>query len=336
MVSRWLEGQWGRVTGWQLILLPVSGLFALLSGLRRMLYQAGVLRRVRMTVPVVVVGNIGVGGTGKTPVVLWLVERLREAGFRPGVVSRGYGGTAVGPLAVDENDDPARVGDEPVLLAARAGCPIVVGRDRVAAARALLATHPECDVLVSDDGLQHYRLARDVEIVVVDGQRRFGNGFLLPAGPLRERLGRLARADAILFNGGALPGRWEREYAMTLIGTEFRNVADPARCATAEDFRGKGLHAVAGIGNPQRFFDYLRHLGLNVQAHPFPDHYAYRAEDLRFADADAILMTEKDAVKCRRFATDRFWSLGVDARLDPALAPRIIALLRKTHGSETA
>src|SRR5574340_304245 len=236
--------------------------------------------------------------------------------------------------------DPAVVGDEPALLARRCRCPVWIGRDRVAAARALLAAHPECDVIISDDGLQHYRLRRDVEIAVVDGARGLGNGLLLPAGPLREPASRLAAVDAVVINGATthpsladtLP---PRSLHMRLRGESFHNLVDPSRRASAADFRGKKLHAVAGIGNPRRFFDHLRDLGLDFTAHAFPDHYAFQPGDLGFG-ADAILMTEKDAVKCEKFAPPNAWALAVDAEPDSALEQKILLILRNRHGPQTA
>ena len=328
----WLERLWYRFSPWHILLLPLSGLFGLLAAARRGLYRSGILASYRLAVPVVVVGNIGVGGNGKTPLVLWLAQFLSERGFRPGIVSRGYGSAASAPRAVTPLDDPAQSGDEPLLLARRSGCPVWVGRDRVAAAQALLGAEPQCDVLLCDDGLQHYRLRRDAEIAVVDGTRGFGNGWLLPAGPLREGVGRLNSVDAVVVNGtGTLNG-----YAMTLVGATLRNLAEPTLTAGADDFREKKLHAVAGIGNPQRFFDHLRRLGLNVEEHPFPDHHRFRPEELDFPDADAVLMTEKDAVKCAAFAAANCWMLAVEAQVDAALGDRILEKLREKNGRQTA
>ena len=315
-----------------MLLLPVSLLFGVLAAIRRVMYRNGWLASFRLPVPVVVIGNIALGGTGKTPLVLWLAQFLQEHGYQPGIVSRGYGAAGFAPRAVMPDADPAQVGDEPLLLARHSGCPVWVGKDRAAVGSALLQAHPHCDVVLCDDGLQHYRLRRDVEIAVVDGARGCGNGFLLPAGPLREGVGRLDAVDAVVVNGaGVWPG-----YAMTLAGATFRNLADIARTAQPVDFRGKKLHAVAGIGNPQRFFDHLRSLGLVCVAHPFPDHYPYHAGDLAFAGADAVLMTEKDAVKCAAFAAANWWMLAVEAQVDAALGVTILDKLRKFDGRQTA
>jgi len=324
-MQRWLERQWYRVGPWHLLLLPLSWVFYLLVRLRRLLYQQGMLKTSKLPVPVVVVGNINVGGTGKTPLVIWLVEYLRQQGYCPGVISRGYGGMATQPLPVSTVTNPVLAGDEPVLIARRTGCPVWVGRNRVEAGRALLRASPDCNVLVCDDGLQHYALAREVEIVVVDGARRFGNGLMLPAGPLREPKSRLAQADAVMINGG---GTSAVGLSMALEGGLFRNLSDPTRSAIASDFSGQLLHAVAGIGNPSRFFEQLAQLGLPVQPHAFPDHHPYQPEDLQFAGTQGILMTEKDAVKCAAFAQPSWWYLEVNAKVDEALGLYVMQKLR--------
>jgi tetraacyldisaccharide 4'-kinase len=316
-----LEHHWHRLTPLHLLLIPASLLFGLLAALRRALYRNGLLKSERLPVPVVVVGNIGVGGAGKTPLTLALAQQLTELGLHPLIVSRGYGGDSTKPRAVTPDSDPAQVGDEPLLMARRALCPVWTGRDRAAAARAGLRANPQCDVVLCDDGLQHYRLRRDVEIAVIDGARGLGNGRLLPAGPLREPVSRLRTVDAVVINGGdAVPG----QYAMQLEGVQFRNLLDPNLAVEASHFIATRNHAVAGIGNPQRFFSHLESLGMRFTPHPFPDHHPYRAEDLAFDDCDAVLLTEKDAVKCAAFADARYWMLRVEARIDPALIAHIL------------
>ncbi len=298
---------------------PWSLLFRATVALRRALYRRGVLRSERLPVPVVVVGNITVGGSGKTPLVIALCEALRARGWHPGVVSRGYGGRADAPRAVDARDDPAVVGDEPPIVA-QAGIPVWIGRDRPAAARALLAAHPECDVIVGDDGLQHYALARDVEIAVVDDARGLGNGFMLPAGPLREPPSRLGEVDAVVrLVDEPRESDDPRTTYMTQVAQPWRNVADASRTADVARWRGEGVHAVAGIGNPERFFASLRKQGIVATEHAFPDHHPFRAPDVAWPGATAILMTQKDAVKCAAFADERFWYLPVRASVDPAL-----------------
>ncbi len=312
---------WTRVTWLTVLLAPLSALFAAAVALRRWLYHAGFLRRERLPVPVIVVGNISVGGTGKTPLVLWLAAQLRAAGYRPGIISRGYGGNAHTPQAVSGDSDPALSGDEPVLLARRSASAVWVGRNRPAAARALVQANPACNVIISDDGLQHYRLARDCEIAVADAARGHGNGWMLPAGPLREPRSRLAHVDAVVTRGApaapapATPPHFE----MTLVAGTLCNLSDPSRCATPDYFKDLRVHAVAGIGNPQQFFDTLAQLGIAHTPHAFADHHPYSAADLDYRDCDAIVMTQKDAVKCERYATGHHWALQVDARVDAAL-----------------
>ena len=305
------------------LLWPFSLLFGAVVRVRRLLYLHGFFKSERVSVPVIVVGNISVGGTGKTPLVAQLVELLREAGYKPGVISRGYGGqSAEWPRYVTADSDPSQVGDEPVLLVQRCRCPVVVDPDRVAAARALLATY-DCNAILSDDGLQHYRLQRDIEIAVVDGFRRLGNVACLPAGPLREPPARLGEVDFVVGNGAARGG----EYLMALRGETAVNLADPCVSATLAGFRDSTIHAVAGIGDPGRFFDHLRHVRLRLIEHPFPDHHAFRPEELRFPQDFPVLMTEKDAIKCRAFAPDGCWYVPVSAQLDPEFEEELLKRL---------
>ncbi len=301
----------------------LAGLYGALVGLRARLYRAGVLRRHGAGVPVIVVGNVSVGGTGKTPLTIALVQRLREAGYTPGVASRGYGRQdEEQPRWVDAATSPAEGGDEPVLIARQGGVRVRVDRDRVAAARALAAAG--CDIVVCDDGLQHYRLRRDVEIEVIDGQRRYGNGRLLPAGPLREPARRGADCDFRVVNGGEAGfGEWPMtlrpDHALPMRGGRPRALAS---------FAGQRVHAVAGIGNPQRFFEMLRGQGIGVVPHAFADHHAYRAEDFEFGSRLPVLMTEKDAVKCAAFADDGFYSVPVAAQLPEAFWVALLDRLR--------
>jgi tetraacyldisaccharide 4'-kinase len=330
---------WTRVTSLTLLLVPLSWLYHIAVALRRALYAAGILHSIRLPVPVIVIGNICVGGAGKTPLVLWLIERLHAAGYMPGIVSRGYGGSAAStnqPRAVGAADDSALCGDEPVLLARRSGCPVWIGADRVAAARGLLAAHPECNVLVSDDGLQHYRLARDAEIAVIDGARRFGNRFLLPAGPLREPPSRLDSVDAVVTRNDRTPsdtsgGRPAPRFAMWLEADRFYNLLHPQHTVDARHFDGQRVHAAAGIGNPDHFFNTLKGLGVTFTAHSFPDHHPYTRADLAFTEGDAIVMTEKDAVKYECYATEKHWALGVTARVESRLASMLIERIKSTQ-----
>lgn len=311
--KRSIEETWRTRSALAWLLLPVSVVFAALAALRRCLFRAGLLSSVRLPVPVVVIGNITAGGSGKTPLVLWLVDELKRHGRHPGVVSRGYGGSAAGVREVGHGDTPREVGDEPLLIKRRAACPVFVGRDRAAAGQALLAAYPECDLILCDDGLQHYRLARDMEIAVVD-RRGFRNGWPMPAGPLREPVARLKSVDAVVANG------WDgvAAFRMTLQGDRFVPLAGSASFGASQR-----LHAVAGIGEPQRFFDHLAALGLSFEPHPFPDHHAYVAGDLAF-EGDAILTTEKDAVKFGELAALPVWVLPVTATVTPDLAQFVL------------
>ena len=305
------------------LLAPLGWLFCGVAVLRALAYRRGWFVSEAVGVPVIMVGNLTVGGTGKTPLALWLVRHLRQRGLRPGIAMRGYGSNAGGaPRLVPADGDPFTLGDEPVLLAARGGCPVVVSADRVAAAR-LLATRHRCDVVVCDDGLQHYRLRRDCEILVVDGERRFGNGRCLPAGPLREPRRRVRQADLVIVNGDAV----DDPFRFTLVPGQAVNLYDAARCQPLRDFAGARVTAVAGIGNPARFFAMLRHSGLDVEPHPYPDHHRYSATDLSCWPAGPVLMTEKDAVKCRVVgqAGAEHWYVPVQAEPNPAF---VVALER--------
>jgi tetraacyldisaccharide 4'-kinase len=317
---------WQKRGAVAILLLPVALLFATVAMLRRLAWHSGLLHPRQTGIPVIVVGNITAGGTGKTPLVLWLAEFLRANGRRPGVISRGYGAARSDPRPVPVEGSPADYGDEPCLLARRAGCPVWVGADRAATALALRTAHPGVDVIISDDGLQHYRLARDFEIAVIDGARGLGNGWPLPSGPLREPASRLESVDAVVVNGTATSA-WPRATAMRLEGNSFRNLRDPQRVVQPAHFRGRRVHAVAGIDNPQRFFGHLQQLGLNCATHAFPDHHPYAEADLRFGDTDEVVMTEKDAVKCGAFATAGHWALVVNAGIDPELGEKILTRL---------
>jgi len=318
-------------------LLPLSLLFGFLAGARRRLFALGLKKAERLPVPVVVVGNIAVGGSGKTPIALWLVAELRARGRQPGIVSRGYGGTVEGVAEVPVGGDPARFGDEPVLMAATAACPVFVGRDRPAAGRALLAAHPDVDVLIADDGLQHYRLARDVEVVVVD-EATLGNRLRLPAGPLREGVGRLAEASVVLAHGGLSPALAAAasptpRFDFHLAGKAFERVGNRAERCLPADLKGRRIHAMAGIGRPERFFTQLEAMGLAIERRPFADHHAFTAADVAVPDGDVLLMTEKDAVKCAPFAPADSWVWPVRAQLAPGAAELIV---EKIDGSPTA
>ena len=302
----WLNKFWygGASTPWWTV--PLSAVYGGISRLRRSAYSLRLVRSTRLECPVVVVGNLTVGGTGKTPLVCWLAGQLVELGFRPGVVTRGYGGSSRAARLVQASDSADKVGDEAVLLARRSRVPVATGRNRPAAAQLLI--NAGCDVIVSDDGLQHYALQRDCEIVVIDGDRGFGNGRLLPAGPLRETPARLQRANAVVVNGG------DAERAGALRMRLLATSAVAMKYGTSKplrEFSGQPVHAIAAIGNPQRFFAMLRAIGINAVEHPLPDHAKLGIDDISFADDLAVLMTEKDAVKCRDIAGPHHWYVPV-------------------------
>ena len=327
---------WYRETAGPSLLQPLSWLYGTAIRVRATAYARRWLTSHRVDKPVVVVGNLTVGGTGKTPLVIWLARHLTERGLRVGIVSRGYGADAAeAPRLVNETSNWQDVGDEPLLLYRGTQCVTLIGRDRVAAAQALVTRG--VDVIVSDDGLQHLRLARDCEIVVIDGTRGFGNGRMLPAGPLREPVSHLADADVIVINGVAEHSSLRRVASsieagsiearalqMTLLpGDAVRlDGGEPSR--SLEAFRGRSVHAVAGIGNPARFFRDLRARGLDVIEHAFPDHYPFAARDLSFGDDLPVLMTEKDAVKCASFADPRLWSVPTTATFSEAQARELL------------
>lgn len=325
-----IERIWSGSSLLYLLLLPLSWLYGLVSGLIRLSYRCGLRKSWRAPVPVVVVGNLTAGGNGKTPTVIWLVEQLQQRGYRVGVVSRGYGGKAASyPLVLDEHTTTQQAGDEPVLIYQRTGAPVAISPKRAEAVQALLHQQ-KLDVVITDDGLQHYALQRDFELVVIDGVRRFGNGWWLPAGPMRERASRLNSVNARIANGGVAQAG---EVAMRLQAREAVNIASGARRPAAEL---PHVVAMAGIGHPPRFFATLEKLGVDVEKEvAFADHQEYQHAQLAAlaSSEQTLLMTEKDAVKCRIFAQPNWWYLPVDAVLPPdqaeSLLQSIEALLTK-------
>ena len=336
-MEKWLNAVWyGRAFG-AALLRPLSWLYALVVGLRRAAYAARLLPVTKLAAPVLVVGNLTVGGTGKTPFVVWLVGQLAATGRRPGVIARGYGRRSEAPRLVEDGSLAGEVGDEPLLVRRRTGRPVAVGRERVVAGR-LLATQG-VDVIVAVDGLLHLALARDCEFVLIDGSRGFGNGLLLPAGPLRERAARMRTVDAVIM----LDGTRERSLAgrpvfhMRLEGTGVLPLAGPREAVLPlASLAGQRVHAVAGIGHPERFFRMLRGAGLDVIPHAFPDHHAFTAADLAFDDTLSILMTEKDAVKCAAFASPRLGYVPVTAAFSDEDARMLLALVAAKIGPATS
>ncbi|MDJ0794602.1 MAG: tetraacyldisaccharide 4'-kinase [Woeseiaceae bacterium] len=318
---RWIHRVWyqNHWSGW--LLWPLSGLYWLIISLRRFLYSSGILSTQRPKAPVIIVGNLTAGGTGKTPTVLWLVEQLRARGFKPGIVSRGYGGSqADTSMRVEPATDPAVAGDEPVLLARRGKCPVVVDPDRVRASAMLV--EDGVDVVVADDGLQHYRLERDYEICVIDGSRGLGNRRLLPSGPLREGARRLEDVEQVLVNGELQGSEYElttseqNAISFQLVATEACRL-NGSLARPIERFSGSTVHGVAAIGNPQRFFDLLRLHGIQVIEHSYVDHAALSEDDLVFGDEFEVFMTEKDAVKFGSHVKDKLWYVPVELSMDP-------------------
>jgi tetraacyldisaccharide 4'-kinase len=311
------------------LLWPISLVFGAIIAIRRCLFKVGVFEQTRLPVPVIVVGNIYVGGTGKTPLVIWLSRQLREQGFVPGVISRGYGGDASRVVEINAQMSPDDIGDEPLLILQRAGVPLVVGRNRVSAARALLTAHPEVNVIISDDGLQHYALGRDIEILLFD-ERGIGNGWLLPAGPLREPVTR--RFDFRVLNG--LESVGENSFSMQLVGQHAEQLINRANTKALKELpENLSIAAAAGIGNPERFFTMLKQLGVNVQEHiALPDHFDYSSNPFESLKVDIILITEKDAVKCSRrngLADDpRLWVVPVEAAIAGPFSEHLVEKLR--------
>lgn len=341
-MATWLIKQWyAKQT--PLLILQLLGYFYLaLILLRKALYRLHIFNTKRLNVPVIVVGNISVGGTGKTPLVIYLAQALAARGFHPGVISRGYARTSRQTMQVDKSMAVSQVGDEPFMMQAHLNCPIWVGVDRVKTAQQLLNAAPQVDVILSDDGLQHYALARDIEIMVFDAERGIGNGYVLPAGPLREPVSRLAQADIAVINGIAKQDwPWLKQLTQVNMQLQFGRLT-PVNPSSAQQqtktlnaLQGIKLHAVAGIGNPERFFNALRAQGLNIQPHQFDDHHHYRIEDFAGMLDAPIIMTEKDAVKCRDFPLTQAWYLPVTASLDAELIEylvRRLQILRGQHG----
>ncbi|WP_349431216.1 tetraacyldisaccharide 4'-kinase [Methylomarinum sp. Ch1-1] len=328
-LARWWQDVWYGERYFSIWIAPLSMIYLDIIRLRRFLYRKGLLKSTKLPVPVIIVGNISVGGTGKTPLVIWLAKLLKQKGYRPGIISRGYGGAAKNePVIVEADSQPGIVGDEPLVIVKHSDCPMAVCRNRVAAAQLLTGLH-QCNIIISDDGLQHYALERDIEITVIDGERRFGNGYCLPAGPLREPLERLREVDLVIVNGVAVE---EGEYSMHFVGAEAVCLKT-GESVPLREFCGQGLHALAGIGNPNRFFNLLDQAGLSFEGRAFPDHHQFTAADIEFDDDRPVLMTEKDAVKCLKFAGEKHWYVPIDAEPQAEFSEQLLTLLKeKKHG----
>ncbi|WP_299805988.1 tetraacyldisaccharide 4'-kinase [uncultured Shewanella sp.] len=321
-MQSWVNKLWYQGHPLRFALWPLSILFGAITWLRRQLFTLGIKKATKLPVPVIIVGNITVGGSGKTPTVIYLIELLRTHGFKPGVISRGYGVEIEGVRVVLPEDAPSSVGDEPAMIVSRTGVPMVVGAKRVDAANKLL-TEFDVDIIISDDGLQHYQLARDIELIILDGERRLGNGMLLPAGPLREASWRLKSVDQVIVNGGEAKSA---EQQMQLEPTKWLPVS-PVHKGSLPPSHSQPLVAMAGIGNPQRFFDTLTEQGYQIElTQAFDDHSTYSDSTLNeLANGRLLVMTEKDAVKCRDFAKDNWWYLAVDAKLSASFDQQLLA-----------
>lgn len=330
---KWLQDAWYQEMYLTPLIVPFSLFYLDAVRFRRFLYRIGLKKATALPVPVIIVGNISVGGTGKTPLVIWLAKFLQQNGYKPGIISRGYGGSAsneVTPVTADST--AAWVGDEARLIYQHCGYPQAIARNRVAAGRYLL-NHHDVDIIIADDGLQHYALKRDIEIAVIDGARRFGNGYCLPAGPLREPVERLNEVDLVIVNGIS---EEEHEFSMRFLGEQAVNLKTGATLALSQ-FTHQPCRAVAAIGNPQRFFKRLQDAGLTITTQAYPDHYVYQASDICFNDLQPVLMTEKDAVKCQSFATERHWYVPIEAYPEPAFAERLLNIIQtKIYGKKTA
>lgn len=327
-LSQYITSAWYKKNPLLYLLYPLSMLYSFIAKLRAN-YLIAKSKEIVFGAPVIVVGNITVGGTGKTPMVIYLAQLLKSQGYKVGLVSRGYGGKKEYPMLVKEVSNPLDVGDEAVMLVRQTGCPMIVDANRVRAVRTLLANH-ECDIVISDDGLQHYAMPRDMEIIVIDGKRRLGNKLCLPAGPLREDASRLVHADFVVANGGISR---PTEFTMLLEPVCLYNLMDEAKNWPLDKLQGQCVHAVAGIGNPHRFFSMLRKMGLEVIEHSFADHHVFVASDLNFPDQLPIVMTHKDSVKCAKFAKENMWCMEVEAVLDEVFVNRFINEVKKICGT---
>lgn len=333
----WVNRVWYGDSLWSLPLMPLSWLYRAVTSVRRSMYRSGIFRAGKIDVPVIVVGNITAGGTGKTPITIFLAQELRKRGFLPGIISRGYrGNVGSSPVSVTTDSDPAIVGDEAILMARSSACPVVVHPDRVAAAQ--LLKEQGVNVIIADDGLQHYRLARDVELAIVDGVRMWGNGHFLPAGPLRESVDRLAEVQHVLVQTHeseiSVP-QLQADVPISIFSLQAIAIhrLDDSESRRPGAFRGERVNAVAAIGNPERFFRLLESLGMDVVQHAFPDHATLTSEDLTFDDPYDVIMTGKDAVKCQGLAKENMWYVEVEPLIAESPGDSLIDQVEKLIGN---
>lgn len=323
---------WYSNKRWLRTLLPLSYLYRGLFYCHKLVYKVGIKKVFHAPIPVIVIGNLTVGGTGKTPFTIELARRLTALGYKPGIISRGYKGTkSASPLSVNGDSDPRIVGDEPILLATSTRCPVVIGAKR-AAAITMLLEHFDCDLILSDDGLQHHAINKDIEVLIIDGQRKLGNGYCLPAGPLREPAKKLSQVDFVVYH--QQPSTQDC-YSFSLITKPIYNLKDTTLTVAAHELNKKNLYAVAALGHPERFFNSLTQMGLKIVKYPFPDHHQYQAADFSFLiEHDNVILTEKDAVKCRLFATSQFWVLPVEAQISNGFIRDFLYLLKLNYSAK--
>lgn len=322
---------WERLNALSLASLPLTLVFLILTAARRLLFRIGILESTKINVPVVVVGNITVGGTGKTPIVIAIANALKKSGFTPGIISRGYRGDGL-CREITQNSTHDEVGDEAMFISTSVQCPMWVGPSRVKSAQQLIAKYSDVNIIISDDGLQHYALKRDIEVVVIDGERKFGNGLLLPSGPLRETVSRIRTCDFAVVNGPQNLHLPLPTTNMELVGSTFYKLSNPKVTCKAEDLLESQITAIAGIGNPERFFKHLQSLGLRPNTKRFPDHHRYSVADLDSIESDVVIMTEKDAVKCQFFTRKECWFLPVTADINDEFTQTIIEKIKNYRG----
>ena len=324
LVKEFIENIWYSKHPFGIVLLPLSWIYSLIVVVRRLCYRSGLIAVNQVSVPVIIVGNISVGGTGKTPLVIWLAEYFKKKGFKPGIISRGYGGKFAGKTQqVRADSNPSLVGDEPVLIAKRTNCSVAIAVKKSRAAEELIE-YCDCNLIICDDGMQHYSLNRDIEIAVIDGQRRFGNQRCLPAGPLREPISRLKTVDLVVSK--YIAGR--HQYKMEYIYGDLVSLIDPDHTISISSLKGASVHVISGIGNPDKYHSYLRNNKLHIICHEFSDHYPYKKKDVVFEDDFPVVMTEKDAVKCIDYATKDYWYLPIIAVLPDSFTYRLEAFMK--------
>ena len=320
-----IEKVWYSKNIFSLLLSPLSLIYISIIYLRYTLYQLGLISITKINVPTIVIGNIVAGGTGKTPLVIWLAKYLKSKGFLPGIVSRGYGGTYLSNIElVKPTSNPLLVGDEPVIIARNTNCPVVVAKKRAKGAKELVEKY-NCNIILCDDGMQHYSLARDIEIAVIDGQRRFGNNYCFPAGPLREPKSRIFKADLIVSKYNARTCEHKMDYTYH----QLVSLNELSKTIPISDLHGMTVHTIVGINNPDHFFSYLRSHKLELIIHKFPDHYSYTEDDVKFDDNFPVVMTEKDAVKCLNYSSDKHWYIPISAELSKSFVCDLDKLMGK-------